>query len=71
MKCRDREFNRGKTLIRMAYSIPNLCWFVWRDDNGHVSQQMLKTHQTIEAAIADYDRRCDFLAKIEEKEAQK
>lgn len=61
---RDRQFNDGKTLIRQHFSIPNNCWFVWRDDNGNVSQQMLTTHQTKAAADQDFERRCEFLGEV-------
>ena len=64
---RDKGFNGGRTLIRQAYSRMNICWFVWRDDQGHVSQQMLKTHQTKIAADADFKHRCDFLIQMEAK----
>jgi len=64
---RDRSFNQGRTLIRQHFSHPNMCWFVWRDDQGHVSQQMLTTHPTKEQADAEFDRRCEFLEKVEDK----
>jgi hypothetical protein len=60
----SEQFNNGKTTIRMEFSAPNQQWFVWRDDSGHVSQNQITHHDTLDDAIGEFNRRCDFLRKI-------
>jgi|TARA_R100000482_G_C5080077_1_gene125613 hypothetical protein len=60
-----REFNGGRTTMHIEYSVMNIAWFVWRDDSGYVSQQMLKTFPTYAEAKADFDARCDFLETVQ------
>lgn len=61
-----REFNGGKTAMHIEYSRMNMQWFVWRDDDGHVSREMLKTFSTYPEAKAWFDARCEFLDSIQE-----
>jgi len=68
---RDQQFNDGRTLIRQHFSVPNNCWFVWRDDSGHVSKQMLTTHQTKAEADQEFARRCRFLEACNSKSNRK
>lgn len=65
LKRKARSFHDGLTTIHMEFSHPNQCWFVWRDDSGHVGKGMLTKHDTLEEASEEFDRKCKFLESLD------